>query len=255
VAHARNRSIAESTADLIVWTDDDVLVQPDWLARMVEGMMAWEADFGFGPSRPCWDGTVPKWFEWGRHAGKFALLDYGPNAFVAQTDQTPFFTLNTAARVQAVRDVGGFRGELSERTGRLGPGEDVDLYARALAGGLKIVYLPDVEVQHVISRQRMEKTFYRERLHNTIFANFEGIRERFADVPWTFGLPRFLYRKALEDATGFLRAAAGRNESETFYRELELRRFGKLWLEARKSQRRTATSAPRASSGRSGGVL
>src|ERR1043165_6792989 len=33
--HARNRAIAEARGEILVFGDDDILLQPDWLAQMV----------------------------------------------------------------------------------------------------------------------------------------------------------------------------------------------------------------------------
>jgi glycosyltransferase involved in cell wall biosynthesis len=252
VTFARNRSITEASGDLLVWTDDDVLVQADWLSRFVGGIQTWDADFAFGRALPCWDGAAPSWFDWNRHAGKFAFLDYGSEPFVADTGETPFYTLNAGGRLSAIRALGGFRNELSERVGRLHCGEDVDLYDRALANGCKIVYLPDAVVQHIIPPARAQKAFYRKQLHDTISVNLDGIRDRFRNLPWVFGLPRFFYKKAILDAAALCVAAAKGNQGETFYRELEVRRFGELWLEARRTAQGESGAGGRAVTGKTG---
>jgi glycosyltransferase involved in cell wall biosynthesis len=37
-SHARNRAVTEAAGDLIVWTDDDVLVDPNWLTGYAEAL-------------------------------------------------------------------------------------------------------------------------------------------------------------------------------------------------------------------------
>src|SRR5262245_7107364 len=62
-SRARNTAIRESTGELIVWTDDDVLVDPDWLAAIVRSARSSGADFVFGRSVPKWPGTAPQWYS------------------------------------------------------------------------------------------------------------------------------------------------------------------------------------------------
>src|ERR1039458_6076668 len=38
--HARNRAIAEAKGDIILLGDDDILVEPDWIAQMIAPFLA-----------------------------------------------------------------------------------------------------------------------------------------------------------------------------------------------------------------------
>ena len=55
-SHAANRAIDEAKGDLLVWTDDDVLVQPNWLVAYVKAAAAYPDVSVFG-------GTILPWFE------------------------------------------------------------------------------------------------------------------------------------------------------------------------------------------------
>lgn len=44
LSHARNAAIKHSVGSVLLWTDDDVLLEPYWLVRMVRPILAGEAD-------------------------------------------------------------------------------------------------------------------------------------------------------------------------------------------------------------------
>ena len=41
LSHARNRAVDAAKGDYIVWTDDDVVVAPGWLAAYIEAFRRW----------------------------------------------------------------------------------------------------------------------------------------------------------------------------------------------------------------------
>jgi GT2 family glycosyltransferase len=55
-SHARNCAIAAAQGELLIWTDDDVLVDPDWLTHYIQVARDWPDVSYFG-------GTVEGWFE------------------------------------------------------------------------------------------------------------------------------------------------------------------------------------------------
>ena len=84
---ALNAGIRKSRGAVIVTTDDDVRVEPDWLERAGEALDRLECDYVGGKVLPIWMAPRPAWIP--DHGGKqwavIALLDYGP-------DPIPFFT-------------------------------------------------------------------------------------------------------------------------------------------------------------------
>ena len=56
LSHARNCAIEHAKGDLVLWTDDDVLVDENWLLEYVRAANRWPQAAFFG-------GTVDPWFE------------------------------------------------------------------------------------------------------------------------------------------------------------------------------------------------
>ena len=68
LAHARNKAVADFRGDVLLFTDDDVRLAPDWLAAYSDAISRFpEADYfggslilpDWGQAKPAWLGEVP----------------------------------------------------------------------------------------------------------------------------------------------------------------------------------------------------
>jgi len=230
-SYARNLAIREAKGSYILWTDDDVLVDPDWLASILDAFSRFQADWVFGRSEPKWPTEAPVWYS-DRFKGHFAVLDYGPEPFVVQDVSRPFYGLNFAGTHDAHVRLNGFRTEFGLRGEGGGVGEDVDLFQRARSNGMRIVYTPDALVGHVIPEARATKRHYRNRYWVSNEVVYRFLPEIYPNVAMLLGLPRFLFRKAAGDAVRYARAVVTRDRSDAFYYELQLVCFSRFAFEA-----------------------
>ena len=97
LSHARNRAVRELASEppeLVLWTDDDVLVPTQWLEAYVEAARAFPAHDVFGgPIVPEFAGITPTWIARGLpfFGEAFAEIDYGPfDTEVAPLGRLPF---------------------------------------------------------------------------------------------------------------------------------------------------------------------
>jgi glycosyltransferase involved in cell wall biosynthesis len=62
LSNARNCAVEAAKGDYILWTDDDVIIDPNWLAAYVNAFRTWPhaAVFG-GPIKPKLEGNPPEW--------------------------------------------------------------------------------------------------------------------------------------------------------------------------------------------------
>src|SRR5206468_8478246 len=76
---ALNHAFGVATGDIIVTTDDDVRVQPDWLSHIQAALERFGCDYVGGRVVPIWEEQPPDWFppSPGLLWGVIALLDYG----------------------------------------------------------------------------------------------------------------------------------------------------------------------------------
>jgi glycosyltransferase involved in cell wall biosynthesis len=223
-SYARNMVIDEARGDIIYWTDDDAMPDVDWIPQLYRTFQQYDAEVVFGPVSPIWENGPPSWYS-ARFMGSFALLDYGEEPFVVQDADHPFFSVNLATRRRLFAGLGRFREDLGplERKSRLG--EDTDLFLRALAAGVRMVYQPGAMVGHNLPASRCTKWDLRRRIWENRVTQYQDLRERFAGIPWLFGLPRWFYRDALESAVGYARSTFRFRQSEALFYELRLRRF------------------------------
>jgi glycosyltransferase involved in cell wall biosynthesis len=230
-ARARNLAIAEAKGDYILWTDDDVLLDSNWLVAILQAFDRFDAEWVFGRSEPEWPGSQPPWYS-EQFRGYFALLDYGPEPFVVTDVRKPFYGLNFACARSAVLGLNGFRSEFGFRGAGGGIGEDIDMFERAVGAGMRVVYTPHAVVRHIIPPDRLLKSYHRRRHWTANEVYYQFLDELYPQARTLLGLPRFFFGKAAGDGARYVANVAKRNRSEAFYYELQVLRFVRLLYEA-----------------------
>ncbi len=161
--YSRNRAIDHLQSDLVMWTDDDVVVDPFWVQKMINCADDHsEVAFFGGPICAKLQPTCPDWVEenWETLKGCFAdrqlgdqplelsnrCLPYGANFAVRTTVQRAFrFDVNLGRRKESV---------LGE--------DELDVMRQMLAADLKGVWTPEARVVHVIDSQRVNEEYIRQ---------------------------------------------------------------------------------------------
>jgi len=232
---ALNAGIHVASGDVIVTTDDDVRVERDWLDRAVEGLERFGCDYVGGRVLPIWGGTRPVWLP--NHGGKqwavIALLDYGsdPLEFGSRVP----LGVNMAFRRSAFDRAGLLDPSTGRKAGTLLGQEVREWCIRARAAGVRGWYVPEMIVHHVIPESRLKKSYFRRwfywrgisraLLYERSGLDMEAPEETtldFRTVPHVFGVPRYLFRRALEHAVAALRERVRRNAVGGFEHELWL---------------------------------
>ena len=154
LSHARNKGIAESYDDTIVFMDDDILVKPDYLKNL-------KANLGQTPDLMAFGGKIVPKFESG-HPPKWlnrwmysllSAINAGDSIKVFPSDKYPIGA-NMGFRRKCLAECGTFNTELGRIGNVLLGGEEKDIFSRLKAKGMKIYYLPDVEIEHIIPESR-----------------------------------------------------------------------------------------------------
>lgn len=146
---ALNTYLRRTDADLVALTDDDVTVDPDWLAAIVR---FFERDSRYaaaaGPIHVPPDVTDPELLE---RIRLYPTLPFWE--IPAHVRLTQLLGANMVL-TRRVFDAVGFFDE------RLGPGaaglaEDTDMGERIIRAGLEIAYLPEAIVYHAVDESRL----------------------------------------------------------------------------------------------------
>jgi glucosyl-dolichyl phosphate glucuronosyltransferase len=229
VSHGRNAGIAIARAPVIAFTDDDVLVAPDWVNNIRKAFEANPGiDYVTGKMLPIYDVPPPAWLTQD-NTGPCVLRDRGDTP--AYSTPGCFFpgwaTANIAFRRDVFERIGGFSGDFPR-------GQDLELIVRLWRANGRGMYAPDVVVRHHIPVERMTKAYHRMwHAREGDIRSRIGYREIFdADgrimrdpprSPTLFRVPAFIYRDLMLETVRWLAAAATRDEGLTFLRECRLR--------------------------------
>jgi glycosyltransferase involved in cell wall biosynthesis len=166
IAHARNRAISEAAGPFVLFADDDVVFDEQWLCAMWRSIeQHGDCDFVGGRIEPRWSTDVPAWFDLSRCpmlGDTIVRYDGGdePRPFDPSRD-VPFVTCNLALRVEAVRQAGMFDVTLGHRGKRRGTGEDTWMIKSIVLAGGKGWYAADALVHHPVPIERLSKTYAR----------------------------------------------------------------------------------------------
>jgi len=208
-SHALNHAVREASGEYILFTDDDVLVDEEWIAGYARAFRRWpEAVIFGGPIRPWFDGTPPEWLERTFHQIEyaFAALDLGPEPRPFGGHDVPFGA-NMAMR-SAEHKHNLYDPALGPRPGSGLRGEEITLVKRMLAEGAEGWWVPEAEVRHFIPAHRQNLVYVREW--------YRGWGEYLAQVPAEvgrgrlLGRPLWLWREVVETELRYrYRKAAG----------------------------------------------
>jgi lipopolysaccharide transport system ATP-binding protein len=161
-SNALNRAVRFATGEYLVFTDDDVLVDPRWLAAYAEAFDRWPdaAVFG-GPILPWYEGTPPEWLVRAFHRIEYAYaaLDLGSDPRPLGGDDVPFGA-NMAVRASAQRSY-LYDPALGPRPGNQLRGEEITLVKQMFRDGHRGWWVPEAKVRHYVPRDRQTVKFIR----------------------------------------------------------------------------------------------
>ena len=232
---ALNTGIAAATGEIIVTTDDDVRVPPDWLNQAAQGLVRLRCDYVGGRVLPIWGGPRPEWLpdRGGKQWAVIALLDYGAEPIEFGT-RVPL-GVNMAFYRHAFERAGVFDPHTGRRAGTLLGQEVREWCIRARRAGVRGFYVPELVLEHIIPADRLRKAYFRRwfywrgisraLLYERSGLDMEAPEQTtldFSKVPHVMGVPRYLYRKALAALLNLLRDAVRGDKVRAFEHELWL---------------------------------
>jgi GT2 family glycosyltransferase len=147
LSRARNEGIRASVRPIVVFIDDDVLVERTWLGTLVEELRR-------GGPRTVVTGQVRPADHAGAGGYQLSLkVDEVPAVYEGRIGRDPLFAGNMAIFRRAFDEVGRFDVRLGAGS-RFPSSEDNDFGFRLLEAGYRIVYVPGAVVHHRTWRSR-----------------------------------------------------------------------------------------------------
>ena len=165
-SHARNRAVQLASAPVVLFTDDDVTFDRQWLRRMSDAVSEHDqCAFWGGRVEPVWDQPPPAWFDprlCPMLADTVVRYQRGeqPRPWQASKDP-PFYTANLALRVEAINRAGGFDTRVGHRgSARMGMEDSLLIQAIVKQQG-QGWYAADAIVHHPVQAQRLTRKYVR----------------------------------------------------------------------------------------------
>lgn len=204
---ARNRGVASAKGDYIAWIDDDVVVEPGWLASYADAFRRWpEAAVFGGPIAPRYVPPLPEWFvdaEPYLGAWLFCRRDvaeedeillsekripYGPNFVLRATEQRAFL----------------YDPELGHGEGRRRRGEETDVIRQILETGAVGRWVPGAQVEHWSQPSQQTLEYVKDWFSTLGEAEAVIGARQVSKGPFWFGAPRWLWRQFITGWIGYL---------------------------------------------------
>ena len=169
LSHARNRGAREAGGEIVAFIDDDVRVDPLWVAGLLRG-------FARGRDVGCVTGivataslerAVEQYFDarvsWSRCEQRLFAAERGPrDSWMHPYAPGAFGTgANVAFRAAALRELGGFDECFGPGT-PVAAAEDLDIFVRVLLAGYRLSYEPAALVWHAhrVSEGDLDRQMY-----------------------------------------------------------------------------------------------
>jgi len=157
---ARNRALQEFKGDLLVFTDDDVVLDSNWLCEYAAAELGFaETSYLGGRILPMWHGDKPRWLKdpgLALISGVLGHFDLGEdNRLFAGGDPTPFGA-SFAVRRKLAESIGLFSTTLGVGGSNTARGEETEYLQRAKAIGGSGVYVGKAVCYHVQDPMRFK---------------------------------------------------------------------------------------------------
>jgi len=208
LSFARNRVLREVTADLLAWTDDDVLVDTGWLTALVNASREFPNGSVFGGPIEPWflEPPAPELIEAfpSLAVGYCGLPDEIPAGPVGA--EIPVWGANMAFRRAAIDGL-LFNTHLGPSPTFVAGGDEVDFMRQVRQRGGAVVWCPGMRIKHCVPPERatlpyLEKYTRAKGCEHVLLANRDTHRSG-AEV----AVPNWLWRAY---ATALVREWAGR---------------------------------------------
>ena len=217
LSHARNHGINIAQGEVLLFTDDDVLPEPDWLMTVLAGLEKYHADACGGFIAPIWERPPPAWLT-ERFYGFLAIrTDYSDDYPIINSTEAPFGA-NMAIRKSVFEHVGLFDTNRGRKGDVLASGEDGEMFERILAAGFNAVFLGQARVHHKVEAFRLTKRYFRNWRYQT--SKNLAISKGVAGERRIFNIPLYLFPQCLRALWRMVAGYLTQPRDEAFNREI-----------------------------------
>ncbi len=195
LSHARNLGINSSVGDILVFTDDDVLPDSDWLTEIYNNMTAYNCDACGGAIAPKWETPPPSWLTEIFYGFLAIKQDNTDARQLSINDELPFGA-NMIFRHHLFDKYGLFDTQKGRKGNVLAGGEDIEMFERIIHNNGVVFYFPSIKVTHKVEAFRLKKNYFR-RWRFQCSKNI-AMTSSFAGTRTVFGIPFYLINQTIK---------------------------------------------------------
>lgn len=197
LSNARNAAVRNASGDYIVWTDDDVLVDENWLVAYAGAFRKYpEAAVFGGPVEPWFEGEPPGWLTkgWKYIATSYAVRDLGDLEFPFESQKTSSFPYgaNFAIKMSAQEQY-KYDPELGLKAGKIILGEETVMMQSIFSEGYSGWWIPSARVKHWLPKTRQSLGYIKRYYEGQ--GRTKSKSEDIVKCARIFGYPRWMLRK------------------------------------------------------------
>ena len=194
--YARNTGFKAAHGEILGLIDDDIIVAPDWVRKIVQAYDNPEVSCAGSKITLRWvNGPPPEWFE--PFKGVLGELDYGHKLIELHYPQM-INAGNFSIRTEVLLRVGGYNPCNAPADKLIGDGE-CGLCSKVYDSGGRIFWVPDAQAWHIQDAERITLAYMRRR------AKFNGMSNAYS-----------MYRKVNGDSFQILKMASKRIVSTVY---------------------------------------
>lgn len=153
--YALNRGIREAKGEIIAFTDDDVIIDPQWLKEILICFERHDCDGVGGRVLPIYPTGTPRWIMENprKIAGGVVICDFGDTVKKFEKSMEKFLGANWAFKKSVFETCGLFRTDLY--LGKTPLGEDTEFMERLIRYEKSLYYCGKAAVWHPVDKRRL----------------------------------------------------------------------------------------------------
>ena len=237
--NALNAGIREASSEILALTDDDLTVDPHWVAEIYDAFQKYDCAAVGGKIVPVWNCQKPSWIAFDgpyRHPAYGGIVNFDKGDSPVQLTAT-VIGANMGLRKSIFEKYGPYRTDLNRIHDLLG-GEDTEYCRRIMHAGECLMYAPGAVVYHPVEEYRTTRKFIRSMAFH--YGRWSILVEGVPDgAKCFFRVPRYLFPIALRFLGKWIFSSG--EKRRWFYKLEVFQTFGKMvesrkWLRNRQSQ-------------------